>query len=37
MFDLPEHLAERCRMANSIQELHGHGPIVVAQIILADA
>ena len=29
MFDLPEHLAERCRMANSIQELHGHGPIVV--------
>ena len=29
MFDLPEHLAERCRMANSIQELHGQGPIVV--------
>ena len=29
MYDLPEHLAERCRMANSIQELHGHGPIVV--------
>ena len=29
MFDLPEHLAERCQMANSIRELHGQGPIVV--------
>ena len=27
MFDLPEHLAERCRMANSILELHGHGQL----------
>ena len=29
MFELPEHLAERCHWANSIQELYGEGPIVV--------
>lgn len=29
MFDLPEHLAERCRMANSIEALNEQGPIVV--------
>ena len=29
MFELPEHLAERCRLANAIDEIHGNGPIVV--------
>ena len=29
MFDLPEHLAERCRLANSIQEPQGEGPVIV--------
>ena len=29
MFDLPEHLAERCRLANSIQEPQSEGPIIV--------
>ena len=29
MFDLPEHLSERCRMANSIDEIGDSGPIVV--------
>ena len=29
MFDLPEHLAERCRMVNSIEDFNGNGPIVV--------
>ena len=29
MFDLPEHLAERCRLANSIEELHSEGPVIV--------
>ncbi|CAI8381540.1 MAG: Uncharacterised protein [Candidatus Poseidoniaceae archaeon] len=29
MFDLPEHLAERCRLANSFQEPQGEGPVIV--------
>lgn len=29
MFDLPEHLSERCRMVNSVNELRSSGPIVV--------
>ena len=29
MFDLPEHLAERCQMANSVEEITGTGPVVV--------
>ena len=29
MFDLPEHLSERCRMVNSVNELRTSGPIVV--------
>ena len=29
MFDLPEHLAERCRLANSKEDIQGHGPVVV--------
>ena len=29
MLDLPEYLSERCRMANTIDQPHGDGPIVV--------
>ena len=29
MFDLPEHLSERCRMVNAIDQLRMSGPIVV--------
>lgn len=29
MFDLPEHLAERCQMVNSILQLNGQGPVIV--------
>ncbi|MGA0331227.1 MAG: FAD-dependent oxidoreductase [Candidatus Poseidoniaceae archaeon] len=29
MFDLPEHLSERCKLANSNNELNGQGPVVV--------
>ncbi len=29
MFDLPEHLAERCQMANSVEGIAGTGPVVV--------
>ena len=29
MFDLPEHLIERCQMANSKSELNGQGPVIV--------
>ena len=29
MFDLPEHLSERCKLANSKKELNGQGPVIV--------
>ena len=29
MFNLPEHLSERCKMANSKRELNGLGPVIV--------
>lgn len=29
MFDLPEHLAERCRQANTIEQIQRDGPIIV--------